>query len=129
MMPISPADTNEIPIPIPMSYHSREARSEFFQTTSREARSEKFLDYLREPPGAKVRTFIAYYLREPPGERPTTKYEWGRQNSNFISYYLREPPGDPPNTTFNETRGPEGPGNRAPGKFAVTPTRPFAQKK
>ena len=66
----------------------------------REARSELILDYLREPPGAKVRTFIAYYLREPPGERPTTKYEWRRQNSNFISYYLREPPGGAPPTTL-----------------------------
>ena len=28
------------------------------------------LDYLREPPGSKVRTFIAYYLREPPGDQP-----------------------------------------------------------
>ena len=84
-----------------MSYHSREARSDFFQTTSREARSEKNLAYLREPPGAKVRTFIAYYLRGPPGASPTTKYEWRRQNANFISYYLRGPPGERPTTKYD----------------------------
>ena len=67
--PVKRRDTDEIPMALG-------AKRIFFRLyQSREARSETFLDYLREPPGAKVRTFIAYYLREPPGERPTTRYE------------------------------------------------------
>ena len=50
-----------------LDYLARSAKRFFLDYLARSAK-RIFLDYLCEPPGAKVRNFIAYSLREPPGQ-------------------------------------------------------------